>query len=101
MIEASKELIWLQGLLAELRFKQVMNCLYSDSQSVLNLAKNSAFHSRTKHIGLRYHFVRRLLDDGMLTLVKIHKNKNPTNMLAKVVITEKLELCTASMSLRG
>ena len=69
--EASKELIWLQGLLAELRFEQVMNCLYNDSQSAIQLAQNSVFHSRTKHIGLRYHFVRMLLDNGVLTLVKI------------------------------
>ena len=50
--EASTELIWLQGLLAELGFKQVLNVLHSDSQNAIHLAKNSAFHSRTKHIGL-------------------------------------------------
>ena len=79
----------------------MMNCLYSDSQSAIYLAKNSAFHSRTKHIGLRYHFVRMLLDNGVLTLVKIQGSKNPADMLTKAVTTEKLELCTASVGLRG
>jgi ATP-binding cassette subfamily B (MDR/TAP) protein 1 len=69
--EASKELIWLQGLLIELGFKQEMNVLHSDSQSAIHLAKNSAFHSRTKHIDLRYHFIRSLIKDGVLKLVKI------------------------------
>jgi hypothetical protein len=55
--EASKELIWLHGLLTELGFEQEMNVLHSDSQSAIHLAKNSAFHSRTKHIDLRYHFI--------------------------------------------
>ena len=95
--KANKELIWLQGLLAKLGFKQVMNCLYSNSQSAIHLTKNSTFHSRIKHIGLRYHFVQLLLDDGMLTLVKIHGSKFLADILTKVVTTEKLELCITSV----
>jgi hypothetical protein len=41
---------WLPGLLAEMGFKQEKNGLHSDSQSAIHLAKNLAFHSRTKHI---------------------------------------------------
>jgi hypothetical protein len=97
--EASKEMIWLQSLLAELGFRQAKNVLHSDSQSAIHLAKNSTFHSRTKHIGLRYHFVRSLLDDEVLTLEKIQGSKNPADMLTKVVTIEKLELCSASVGL--
>ena len=97
--EVSKEMIWLQGLLAELGFRQTKNVLHSDNQSVIHLAKNSAFHSRTKHIGLRYHFVRSLLDDGLLTLEKIQGSKNPADMLTKAVMIKKLELCSASVRL--
>ena len=61
MIEASKEMIWLQGLLTELGFKQKKKILYSNSQSVIHVENNSAFHSRTKHIGLHYHFIISLL----------------------------------------
>ncbi|KAK0573601.1 hypothetical protein LWI29_010645 [Acer saccharum] len=99
--EASKKLIWLQGLLAELGFEQEMNVLHSDSQSAIHLAKNSAFHSRTKHIDLRYHFIRSLIEDGVLKLVKIVGSKNPADMLTKPVTTEKLELCAASVGLQG
>ncbi len=93
MTEASKELIWLQGLLTEL------NVLHSDSQSAIHLAKNSAFHSRTKHIDLRYHFIRSLIEDGVLKLVKIAGSKNPVDMLTKLITTEKLELCIALVGL--
>ena len=48
--EASKEMIWLQRFMDELGKKHDMSTLYSDSQSAIHLAKNSAFHSRTKHI---------------------------------------------------
>ncbi len=78
-----------------------MNVLHSDSQSVIHLAKNSTFHSRTKHIDLRYHFIRSLIQDGVLKLVKIVGSKNPADMLTKLVTTEKLELCVASVGLQG
>ena len=48
--EASKEMIWLQGFLKELGKDRGNSVLHCDSQSVIYLAKNSVFHSRTKHI---------------------------------------------------
>ena len=99
--EASKEMIWLQGLLTELGFKQEKNVLHSDSQSAIHLAKNSAFHSRTKHIALRYHFIRSLLEDDVLKLEKIPGSKNPADMLTKTVTVQKLELCATSVGLHA
>ena len=52
--EASKEMIWLQCFLEELGQTQEDLPLCSDSQSAIHLAKNSDFHSRTKHIQLMY-----------------------------------------------
>jgi len=43
VIEANKEFIWLQGLLTVSGFIQEKCALYSDSQSVIHLAKNSTF----------------------------------------------------------
>jgi hypothetical protein len=51
--EASKDMIWLQRFMEELGKKQENNRLYCDSESAIHLAKNSAFHSKTKNIHLR------------------------------------------------
>ncbi|KAE8693713.1 putative beta-D-xylosidase [Hibiscus syriacus] len=80
---ASKEMVWLQSFLEELGKKQENNGLYYDSQSVIHLAKNSSFHSRTKHIQLRYHFIRSLLEDEILKLEKISGAQNSADMLTK------------------
>ena len=61
--EASKEIIWLQRFLDELGKKQELGRLYSDNQSAIHLAKNSAFHSKTKHIQFKYHFIWSALED--------------------------------------
>ncbi|KAL9256703.1 Retrovirus-related Pol polyprotein from transposon TNT 1-94-like protein [Drosera capensis] len=97
--EAGKEMIWLKNLLEELGRKQDDSVLYSDSQSAIHLAKNPVFHAKTKHIQLRYHFIRGLISDGTLSLRKILGSKNPANMLTKGVTTEKLKLCIASTGL--
>jgi hypothetical protein len=85
----------------ELGKKQENNMLYSDSQSVIHLANNSTFHSKTKHIQLRYHFIWSILEDGQLKLEKIHTSQNPADMLTKVVTREKLSFCSVSVGLQA
>ncbi|KAL2251475.1 UNVERIFIED_CONTAM: Retrovirus-related Pol polyprotein from transposon TNT 1-94 [Sesamum indicum] len=97
--EAAKELIWLQHFLGELGKPQADVILHGDSQSAIHLAKNPAFHSRTKHIEIKYHFIRQLLEKKALQLEKIQGEKNPADMLTKAVAMEKLKLCTASTGL--
>ena len=87
-------MIWLQGLLTELGFTQEKSVLRNDSHSAIHLAKNSTFHSRTKHIGLCYHFIKTLLEDEVLTLREIQRSKNLADMLTKVVTIDKLKLCS-------
>jgi hypothetical protein len=60
-IEASKEMIWLQRFMEELRKKKDNTRLYCDSESATHLAKKSTFHLETKHIQLMYHFIRSVL----------------------------------------
>ena len=73
--------------------------LHSDSQSAIFLAKNSAFHLKSKHIQTKYHFFRYLVEDKLVILEKICGSKNPANMLTKGVTIEKLKLCAASIGL--
>ena len=98
--EASKEMIWLQRFMEELEKKQENSRLYCDSESSIHLAENLAFHSKTKNIQLRYHFIRSVLEDGNLKLEKIHTIQNPAYMLTKGVTREKLSSCSVSVGLQ-
>ena len=61
-LDGSKEVIWLKGILNEIgRMQEKVNVL-CDSQSAIHLATNRAYHSRTKHIDIRYHFLRHVID---------------------------------------
>ena len=80
--------------------KQENSRLYSDSQSAIHLAKNLVFHSRTKRIELKYHFIISVLDEELLKLEKIHTSQNTADMLTKGVTREKLSSCTVSIGLK-
>ena len=47
------------------------------------LAKNLMFHAKTKHIEVKFHFIRDMLEDKRLHLVKVHTDDNPANLLTK------------------
>ena len=97
--EASKQMIWLQRFMEELGKKQENKKLYSDSQSAIHLGKNSTFHSKTKHIQLKYNFIRFVLEDELLKLEKIHTSQNTIDTLTKVVTQEKPISCSVSIGI--
>ena len=70
--EANKELLWMKKFLQELGPQQERYLLYSDSQSVIHLSKNPTFRSRSKHIDVRYHWIRDALEMKLFCLEKIH-----------------------------
>ena len=63
-----------------------------DSQRAIHLGKNSTFHSRSKHIDLRYHWIRDAFDAKLLELTKIHTDDNGADMITKALIRGKFEV---------
>ena len=74
--------------------------VFCDSQSAIHLAKNLAYHSKTKHIPVKYHFVRHVVDEGGVFLEKVHTKENSTDMFMKPITLEKLWWCLASLGLQ-
>jgi len=91
--KAAKELLWMKKFLQELGLQQDRYLLYCDSQSVIHLSKNSIFHSRSKHIDVRYHWIRDALDEKLLQIEKIHTDDNDSDMMTKTLPMQKLEIC--------
>ncbi|GJZ72238.1 retrotransposon protein, putative, ty1-copia subclass [Tanacetum coccineum] len=85
LTEAVKESIWLKGLLIELGVNLrsvVVNC---DNQSAIHLSRNAMFHERTKHINVRYHFIREIVESKEIGVAKIGTKDNAADAFTKVV----------------
>ncbi|KAE8727661.1 hypothetical protein F3Y22_tig00005406pilonHSYRG00056 [Hibiscus syriacus] len=97
--QASKEAIWLKMLLEELGNNQEYVSLFCDSQSALHLARNPAFHSRTKHIRVQYHFIREKMEEGTVDMQKIHTKDNIADFMTNAINTDKFTWCRSSCGL--
>jgi hypothetical protein len=96
---ASKEEVWLQRLCSGIDLVQEVVRIECDSQSAIFLAKNPAYHSKTKHIDVQYHFVRDMIEEKKVSLMKVDTLNNVADSLTKSVSTEKFSWCRGSMGI--
>lgn len=64
--------------------------IYSDSQSALKLAENPVHHDRSKHIDIRFHFIREKLDNGEVSYLYIPTDQNVADLFTKPATKHKL-----------
>eukprot|EP00253_Pinus_taeda_P016724 PITA_16724 len=98
---ASKEAVWLQRLCSSMGLVQGAIRMDCDSQSAIFLAKNPAYHSKTKHIDVQYHFVRDMIEEKRVLLVKVDTLKNTADALTKSVSSEKFSWCRETIGVSG
>ncbi|MCO5609164.1 hypothetical protein L7F22_063387 [Adiantum nelumboides] len=91
--EACKEALWLARLVGDLGVTVEMPVLHCDSQSAIMLSKNPVFYAKKKHIAVKYHFIRDVLEDKHMELVKVHTTENPADLLTKGLPGESFAHC--------
>jgi len=67
--------------------------VFSNSQSAICFTKNDAYHSKTKHISVKYHYVRDTIVAEEIVVRKVHASENPAYMLTKPLPIAKFEHC--------
>ncbi|KAJ3494811.1 hypothetical protein NLJ89_g10732 [Agrocybe chaxingu] len=98
---AAKEAVWLRRLLSELFLApSVATTLYGDNQSAIALAHGGQYHSRTKHIDIRYHFIRYIIEAGSIKLIYTPTNEQTADILTKALPSIKAKHFANAMGLR-
>ena len=97
-----KEVLWLRSLLSE-TFGPIATAttLFSDNQAAIALAHDHQYHSRTKHINMRYHFIRWVIEKGSLRLIYCSTNDMVADTLTKALPSTKVKHFTAGLRLRA
>jgi hypothetical protein len=95
----SKEAVWLQWLSSRIRFQQRAMKIICDSQRTIFLENNNAYHSKTKHIYVQYHFVRDMVESNKVLLKKVDTLENIADLLNKFVISMKFSWCRETMGI--
>jgi hypothetical protein len=68
--ETAKEAIWIRQFLHELEFRDddQLVLIFADNKSAIDLIINSLYHKRTKHIEIRWHWIREMMNRKKITL---------------------------------
>lgn len=90
-----QESIWLQGLFNELiPSAGDVSSIYCDNQGAICLAKNQMYSSRTKHIDVKHHFIRDLIDNGTIKIQYLKSEDMLADLFTKSLPAPRLQkLC--------
>ena len=97
---AAKEAVWLREFITEIFQPYGPMTLYSDSQSAIALARNEQYHARTKHIDIRFHFIRYVIEAGKITLEYCPTEDMVADTLTKALPSAKAKHFASALGLR-
>jgi hypothetical protein len=88
---AIKQVLWLRMMLSELGIPADPNgnptVVFCDNSSTIKLTSHEVSHGRSKHINIRYHFIRDHILLGEVTVSKIHTSENRADQQSKMTQT--------------
>ena len=94
LAEAAKECIYLRGFLSELGFRDLANVvILNDNVGAQKLAENPSFHARSKHIDVKHHFIRGVLQDKKVIVEHVSTEDMIADVLTKGLPRLKHEKC--------
>ncbi|GJV57320.1 putative ribonuclease H-like domain-containing protein [Tanacetum coccineum] len=77
------QVLWIQNQMLDYGFNFMQTKTYVDNESAICVVKNHVYHSKTKHIEIRHHFIRDSYEKRLIEMVKIHTDYNVADLLTK------------------
>ncbi|GKD54400.1 hypothetical protein Tco_1287787, partial [Tanacetum coccineum] len=77
------QILWVQNQLLDYGFNFMNTKIHIDNESTICIVKNPVYHSKTKHIEIRHHFIRVCYEKKLISVEKIHTDLNVADLLTK------------------
>jgi len=97
---AAKEAMWLLALFGEVFDHIKTTTIFGNNKSAIALAHGGNYHTRMKHINIRYHFIRYIIEAGSIKLIYCPTDEQTADMLTKALPSTKAKHFAAAMGLR-
>ncbi|XP_043697501.1 secreted RxLR effector protein 161-like [Telopea speciosissima] len=86
------QLLWMKQMMKDLSVEVDRPVvIYCDNTSAINISKNPVMHSKTKHIAIRYHFLREKVIEGVVRLEFIPTAEQSTDIFTKPLPKEQFK----------
>ncbi|GJS21244.1 putative ribonuclease H-like domain-containing protein [Tanacetum coccineum] len=83
------QVLWIQNQMLDYGYNFIHTKIFIDNESTICIIKNPVFHSKTKHIEIRHHFIRDSNEKKLIQMIKIHTDHNVAVLLTKAFDTQK------------
>ncbi|GKC19857.1 putative reverse transcriptase, RNA-dependent DNA polymerase, partial [Tanacetum coccineum] len=93
------QVLWIQNQMLDYGFNFMNTKIYIDNESTICIVKNLVFHSKTKHIEIRHHFIRDSYEKKLIQVIKIHTDQNVADLLTKAFDISRFNFLVASIGL--
>ncbi|GJX82229.1 putative ribonuclease H-like domain-containing protein, partial [Tanacetum coccineum] len=93
------QVLWIQNQMLDYGFNFMNTKIYIDNESTICIVKNLVFHSKTKHIEIRHHFIRDSYKKKLIQVIKIHTDHNVADLLTKAFDVSMFNFLIASIGL--
>ncbi|GJW26484.1 hypothetical protein Tco_0040295 [Tanacetum coccineum] len=93
------QVLWIQNQMLDYGFNFMNTKIYIDNESTICIVKNPVFHSKTKHIEIRHHFIRDSYEKKLIQVIKIHTDQNVADLLTKAFDVSRFNFLVASIGL--
>ncbi|GKD78334.1 putative ribonuclease H-like domain-containing protein, partial [Tanacetum coccineum] len=77
------QVLWIQNQMLDYGYNFINTKIFIDNESTICIVKNPVFHSKTKHIEIRHHFIRDSNEKKLIQMIKIHTDQNVAYLLTK------------------
>ncbi|GJT39967.1 putative ribonuclease H-like domain-containing protein [Tanacetum coccineum] len=93
------QVLWIQNQLLDYGYNFMNTKIFIDNESTICIVKNPVFHSKTKHIEIRHHFIRDSYEKRLIQVIKIHTDHNVADLLTKAFDVSRFQFLTASIGM--
>jgi hypothetical protein len=77
------QILWIQNQMMDYGLTFMNTPIMIDNKSAISITNNPVKHSKTKHIDIRYHFIRDCAEKKLIRLVKVHTNEQYADLFTK------------------
>nr|GEZ86714.1 retrovirus-related Pol polyprotein from transposon TNT 1-94 [Tanacetum cinerariifolium] len=95
------QILWMRSQLSDygLGFNKIP--MYCDNKSAIALCCNNVQHSRSKHIDIRYHFIKEQVENGVIELYFVNTDYQLADLFTKALSRERIEFLTNKLGMRS
>ncbi|GKA32000.1 hypothetical protein Tco_0718367 [Tanacetum coccineum] len=87
------QVLWIQNQMLDYGFNFMNTKIHIDNESTICIVKNLVFHSKTKHIEIRHHFIKDSYEKRLIQVIKIHTDHNVADLLTKLTDQQNMVAC--------